>query len=218
MIKTNIKLQIKYTAEDVKQAITRALPVTREEICDFRLIRRAINVSDREKIHYDATVAVSFSEEREHGLLKMRKKVAAYEEPALDLPTSSLASRPVVVGAGPAGLFAALALSLAGARPILIERGLAVDDRWNKVNLFSTLGILDTECNVQFGEGGAGTYSDGKLKVGSMDKYKIFILSEFVEAGATEDILFSTSAHLGTDKLSGIVGIVLVIKFLRLFG
>lgn len=205
MIKTDIKLRTEYTESDVKDAIVERLPVERDEIIDYKIIKRALNVSDKTGIHYDTTVAVSFSPEREAGLLKMKKKVSAYTEFSLDLPASRLTTRPIVVGAGPAGLFAALALALSGARPILIERGLAVEERIKKVRLFTELGALDTECNVQFGEGGAGTYSDGKLKVGSMDKYKHFILSELVESGATPDIMYSTSAHVGTDKLSGIV-------------
>ena len=118
---------------------------------------------------------------------------------------SRLTERPVVVGAGPAGLFAALTLALSGARPILLERGLDVDSRKMRVDIFHSLGVLDTECNVQFGEGGAGTYSDGKLKCGAHDKYKLFILDELIGAGAPSDILFSSTAHVGTDKLSGIV-------------
>ena len=205
MIKTDVKLKIKYTELDVKEAVAKKLPIDISEMKDIRIVRRALNVSDKDSICYDTTVALSLSPEREAGLLKMRKKVSEYSEPQLFPITSRLTSRPIVVGAGPAGLFAALFLSLSGARPILIERGLSVDERISKVKLFSELGILDTECNVQFGEGGAGTYSDGKLKVGGMDKYKYFILSEFVSAGADPDIMFSTSAHLGTDKLSGIV-------------
>ena len=73
------------------------------------------------------------------------------------------------------------------------------------INDFNTFGVLDTECNVQYGEGGAGTYSDGKLKLGALDKYNYKVLSEFVDAGAPEDILYAGGAHLGTDKLSGIV-------------
>lgn len=205
MIKTDIKLKIEYNDSDLRAAIAERLPVAVSEIGDFEIIKRRLNLSDKENPYYTATVAVSFDPEREAGLLKMKKKVSEYSPERLILPPARLAARPVVVGAGPAGLFAALTLALAGARPILLERGLAVEDRGNKVRLFSELGIIDTECNIQYGEGGAGTYSDGKLKVGSRDKYKDFILSEFVNAGADADIMFSDSAHLGTDRLPGIV-------------
>ena len=101
--------------------------------------------------------------------------------------------------------FAALTLAEAGAKPIVLERGLAVEERCAKIDTFNRFGVLDTECNAQFGEGGAGTYSDGKLKAGARDKYKMKVLNEFVLAGADESITYSTAAHLGTDKLPAIV-------------
>ncbi len=205
MVKISIKLPIDYTKEDIYIATLELLPVERSEIKEVRLLKRSLNLSDKGKIHYDAAVGLEFSPEREAGLLKMKKKVTSYPDFSLNLPVYKGSMRPIVVGAGPAGLFAALILAEGGAKPLLLERGLDVDSRKKKVDAFNTLGILDTECNVQFGEGGAGTYSDGKLKVGSMDKYKMKILCEFVSAGASEDILYSSTAHVGTDKLSGIV-------------
>ena len=158
-------------------ALTSRIPVLREEIKDLKILKRSLNISDKNDIHYDLTVAISLSEDREAGLLKMKKKVSLAPELSFDIPPCRFDNRPLVVGAGPAGLFAALLLSEAGARPILIERGLDVTERKKKVATFTTLGILDPECNIQFGEGGAGTFSDGKLKVGSMDKYKYKVLS-----------------------------------------
>jgi uncharacterized FAD-dependent dehydrogenase len=138
-------------------------------------------------------------------LLKIRNRVARAELERLTVPPSRFALRPVIAGAGPAGLFAALTLAESGAMPIVLERGLDVDGRAERIALFNTLGILDPECNVQFGEGGAGTYSDGKLKTGARDKYKMKVLEEFIAGGADESIAYSTSAHLGTDKLPVIV-------------
>lgn len=206
MIKTAIKLKVGYTEADITDALLSALPmIKREEIGEVNIIKRSLNLSDKENIGYDATVSVALSPEREAGLLKMKKRVSPYDPMTLNIPPSRLSSRPVVVGAGPAGLFAALLLAKAGARPILYERGLAVEERIKKVELFNALSILDTECNVQFGEGGAGTFSDGKLKVGAMDKYKKWILEKFVEHGASPEIMFSTTAHVGTDRLSLVV-------------
>ncbi len=205
MIKISVTLPIDYRTEDIEMSVLSLLPISRDEIKDFRIVKRTLNVSDKADIHYDAQVALEVSPERESGLLKMKKKVSEYPDYTLKLPLSKLSSRPIVVGAGPAGLFAALIFAECGAKPLLIERGSDVDRRGECVSLFCNTGILNTECNVQFGEGGAGTYSDGKLKVGSMDAAKMKILSEFVEAGADADILYSASAHLGTDKLPSIV-------------
>lgn len=205
MIKIDVRLPLFYNSEDMISAVTSALPVAREEIRESRIVKRALVLDDRSDIHYKASIALAFSEEREIGLLKMRKRVSPYPDYTLALPPSRLKTRPVVCGFGPAGIFSALALAEAGARPIVIERGLDIDGRNKKVALFSKMGILDNECNVQYGEGGAGSYSDGKLKVGSMDKYKMYILKTLTDMGANEEILFSSTAHVGTDVLGGVV-------------
>lgn len=116
-------------------------------------------------------------------------------------------NRPVVVGMGPAGLFCALVLSRAGFNPIVLERGKSVEERTRDVERFWNSGCLNTESNVQFGEGGAGTFSDGKLNTlvkGSKDKHR-FVLSEFVRFGAPEEILFSSRPHIGTDVLTNVI-------------
>ena len=181
------------------------IPVNREEIKEIRITKRTLNIADKSNIHYDMTVGISLSAEREAGLLKMKKKVRQMDDLSFEIPLCNFTDRPIIVGAGPAGLFAALLLAEAGARPILLERGLDVDERAKKVDSFNKFAVLDPECNIQFGEGGAGTFSDGKLKVGGLDKYKYKVLSEFVSAGAPEDILYTVGAHVGTDKLQNIV-------------
>lgn len=205
MIKTDLALPYGYTEEAIKDAIVSHLPISKSEIKEIRILKRELVVKDGALPYYKSTVAFSSALSKEEGLLKIRSKVSLYDEEELSVKPSSFEYRPVVAGAGPAGLFAALILAESGARPIVLERGLDVDERAKKIELFNTLGVLDTECNVQFGEGGAGTYSDGKLKTGARDKYKRKVLAEFINGGADESIAYSTSAHLGTDKLPGIV-------------
>lgn len=203
MIKIDIKVPTDYDTEKIKDAISDSFPVKRAEIGDIVILKKVLKIG--EKKEFLLTVGAEFSPEREAGLLKMKKRVSECPDYTLSVPSVRDMESPVVVGAGPAGLFAALILAEAGASPIVIERGDAVEERSRAVDRFFKNGELDGESNIQFGEGGAGAFSDGKLKVGGMDKYKYKVLSEFVSAGANEDILYTVGAHLGTDKLPGYV-------------
>ena len=205
MIQTDVRLELSYSGEDILNAVTERLRVSRDEIKHFEIRKRKLNIKDKSDPHYTVTVAVSLECEREERLLRFKKTVAPAADLTLTVGKSERALKPLVVGAGPAGLFSALILAEAGLSPTVIERGLDVEGRRTSVERFNKSGELDPECNVQFGEGGAGAFSDGKLKYGAIDKYKMKVLSEFVLAGADESVLYSDSAHLGTDRLGGII-------------
>ena len=205
MIKTDVSVGINYSTADIKSAVCSHIPVLESEIKNLEIVKKTLKIEEG-KPSYRLTVAIEVGTERECGLLKMKKKCSPYERPSLAVPRASFDSRPIVVGAGPAGLFCALVLAEAGARPIIIERGEQVEHRSLTVASFFSGGPLSEESNVQYGEGGAGAFSDGKLKVGSVDAYKMKVLESFVSAGAPEDIIYTVGSHLGTDKLPKIVG------------
>ncbi len=179
----------------------RLLRLPRSEIRSLTVLRRAVDA--REDVALVYTVAVEVAEEQRVLRRCHDRRFSIYEPPIYALPEAVEAPeiRPVVVGAGPAGLFAALVLSRCGARPILLERGQATEQRIRDVNVFWETGLLSTESNVQFGEGGAGAFSDGKLNTGTRDVRHRWILEQMVSCGAPETILTDAKPHVGTDKL-----------------
>jgi Uncharacterized FAD-dependent dehydrogenases len=114
-------------------------------------------------------------------------------------------SRPVIIGFGPAGMFAGLVLAMYGLKPLIIEKGKDVASRTKDVEIYKREGVIDPSSNIQFGEGGAGTFSDGKLNTGVSSEYKAFIDSIFIKHGAPEDIMYDSHPHVGTDNLVHVV-------------
>ena len=186
----------------------RLLKVSPSKIRSLRLVRRSVDARKKPEVKLVYTVDVAV-EGNEGKILKQSgcKRAAMTPTERYRLPRTNVQAekRPVVVGFGPAGMFAALVLALVGLKPIVLERGEDAQSRHEKVEKFFATGQLDTKSNVQFGEGGAGTFSDGKLNTGVNNPRIAWILEQFVAAGAREDILFDAKPHVGTDVLLTVV-------------
>ena len=192
--------------DKLKDKIAFKLKINVDEIIDFSIIKESIDSRHKTDIYLVYEVDVNVKDvskiKVDNDIFISPKEIYEYT------PKGSIKSkRPVVVGAGPAGLFAAYMLSEYGYNPILIERGSKVEDRVSDVEEFLNTGLLNTESNVQFGEGGAGTFSDGKLNTATKDTGYRFkkVFETFVECGAPYDILYKAKPHIGTDKLRNVI-------------
>lgn len=196
-----------------RAAIASALGVAPEDVASFSLVKRSVDARKKSNVHFNATYAVRLAQGVVYDALSPARgvNVRAYDPPApLAIPdlrslATSSDGRIVVAGTGPAGLFCALYLAEAGLRPLVVERGAAVDERTAAIESFNAGGPLDAAANVQFGEGGAGTFSDGKLTTGTKSPHIRHVLEAFVQAGAPDEILWQAKPHIGTDKLPAVV-------------
>lgn len=202
---SNIKMPVEHTEEDVKLQVQKIIKAEPKEI---RIFKRSIDSRRKDDIHFVYTVDVVADVDEAKVLKKSDPKkvsesvIYKYEKPE-NKRTSKL--RPVVVGFGPAGMFCALLLAREGLKPLVIERGADVDQRTKDVHKFWDTRTLNTNSNVQFGEGGAGTFSDGKLTTGIKDERQTKVFEEFIHFGAPEQIMYSNYPHIGTDKLVTVV-------------
>lgn len=196
----NIKMPIKHNTEDViktAREIVRSNSVSAKNFCIYK---QSIDARRKNNIHYVYAVTAETDSACCGGDIKILSGSGK-----IDIPQKSLKKRPVVVGMGPCGLFAALILARSQNPPLILERGGDTDARVESVKKFWETGILDCESNVQFGEGGAGAFSDGKLNTRVGDIRQRFVLETLVEFGAPKDILYKAKPHVGTDMLRGVI-------------
>ena len=185
---------------ELKTACAKKLGVKPSDVVEAKLLRRSVDARKKNDVHFLVSAAVTLRRGEERFT-----PYAPWTPPTVEVLREKPKYRPVVCGAGPAGLFAALTLSRAGAEPLLIERGAPVEERREDVERFLRTRVLDTESNVQFGEGGAGAFSDGKLTTGTHDKRGKQVLHDLAAAGAPEEILWQAKPHIGTDRLPAAV-------------
>ena len=202
----NIKLPLSGTPEDALQLVLKKLRISREMVLSFRISKKSVDARDKGNVHFVVAVDVNLKDEQKV-FKSLKPGIANLLPPAPSFPRGAAPKgvQPVIAGFGPGGLFAALTLARNGLKPIVLERGEAVEKRARTVDLFSSTGELNTESNIQFGEGGAGAFSDGKLTTGIKDKRCQLILQELFAHGAPEEILYLAHPHIGTDKLPQVV-------------
>lgn len=196
--------------EPAEAALSRAASLLGVQAADACIVKTSLDARKRGDIHFVHTVALTLGTPEEEDAAASRcadRRVSLRREEPLEIPrgTRTLEHRPVVVGFGPAGMFAGLLLAQNGYRPVILERGGEMDRRVAAVERFWREGTLDPGTNVQFGEGGAGTFSDGKLTTRIGDPKCGWVLREFVRFGAPAEILYRAKPHIGTDRLREVV-------------
>lgn len=200
----NLQAPLNTSSEDLKKLAIKKLSRSDVQITNFGISKKSVDARNKNNVHF--VFSVDFNAENLQ-LTSQNKDIELITTPEiLSFKIKDTGIRPVVVGSGPAGMFAAIALAEAGLKPIIIERGSEVDTRQQDVDLFWKTGHLNPESNVQFGEGGAGTFSDGKLMTGiKKDKFTAKVMQELYAAGAPQEILYLAKPHIGTDNLRIVV-------------
>ncbi len=206
---TNVKQPISEEDELLKSRVASLLDISEQEISSARIVRRALDARKKQDVHFLLSVMIDLEDARAKRLLaRGDARVEAFAEDRrepLTAGTEPPRGRVIVAGLGPAGLFSAYLLAQYGYAPLVLERGDAVEARAERVERYWSAGELDENSNVMFGEGGAGTFSDGKLTSRSKDARGDAVLKALVRFGAPDEIAISAKPHIGTDRLRGVV-------------
>lgn len=209
MIRINeIKLSLEEDEKVLNKKAAKILRINEKYIKTLTIFKKSVDARKKDDIHFTYSVDVEISLDENQIVSKCKSNKVMLTKPYhYEIPECKRVSkyRPIIVGFGPAGMLAGIILAEAGLRPIILERGKGIDERQKDVNEFWTKRRLDEESNVQFGEGGAGTFSDGKLTTGIKSPFIRKVLTELYEAGAPEEILYSSKPHIGTDRLAIVV-------------
>ena len=203
------QIKVNIDSNNIKDKILSRLKIKSDELIDYKINKRSIDARYKPDLYYIYEIDVKLKDEEK--ILKNNKDKDILKTPIENYkfePNNKNSNKSIiVVGMGPAGLFASYMLLKCGYKVTIIERGEKVEDRVKTVEKFFSTGILNTDSNVQFGEGGAGTFSDGKLNTLIKDKegrIKL-VLETFVKFGAPEEILYDTKPHIGTDILRNVI-------------
>lgn len=204
---SGLRLGLDFTQSDLRLAAAKKLRLPESAVTAVQLDKKSVDARKKEQVHFVCSVQVQVDGNEARIVSRQRDSAVQIAKPyRYELPSGPVPEQPpVVVGFGPAGMFAGLILAQCGQRPIIIERGQPVEERERTVEEFWRHGRLDPESNVQFGEGGAGAFSDGKLTTGTGDGRIRKVLEELAAAGAPPEILTDAKPHIGTDRLPGVV-------------
>ncbi len=198
----NIRVPLEFDFSELENFCIRKFRISPDNLISVRLVKKSVDARKKSDVHFIISVDIELKNEK---AVKIKNAVRTEKFVYKVNNVSGNFKRPVIVGFGSAGMFAALVLAMSGAKPMVIERGADVDSRCRDMEKFRSVGLLNPECNVQFGEGGAGTFSDGKLTTGIKDKRIEWVLEKLVEFGAPEEILYLAKPHIGTDRLIDVV-------------
>lgn len=201
---SGIKMPLSYSKQALQEEIIKKLHIGAKDIHKWNVAKRSIDARHGNVLFlFSIDVFLNIDEKSVLKKMSNNNDVRQIEREEYSFPKAkhNEEKRPVIVGSGPAGLFAALVLAESGVKPIVLERGKDIDGRTKDVKEFNLTGKLDAESNIQFGEGGAGTFSDGKLNTGIQNPRIRFVLETFAKYGDAEDILWQARPHAGTDRL-----------------